>query len=116
MIVDATLVLCDGLRSYNTLPAIANCTVKDCTQATENEKCFYHLNTVNGFHSFIKNRYNFYRGIATKYLNRYNTLFSAAYRNIEALIIQAKQVLLKVGMVNQYHSNRQIGEEGLLAI
>lgn len=115
-IADATLVLCDGLRSYNRLSAIANCAVKDCSQAAENEKCFYHLNTVNGFHSFIKNRYNFYRGVATKYLNRYNTLFSAAYRNIEALIKQAKQVLLKVGMVNRYHSNRQTGEEGLLAI
>lgn len=30
-IADATLVLCDGLRSYNTRSSIVNCTVKDCT-------------------------------------------------------------------------------------
>lgn len=115
-IADATLVLCDGLRSYNALPAIANCTVKDCTQIAEDEKCFYHLNTVNGFHSFIKNRYNFYRGVATKYLNRYNALFSAAYRNVASLIKRVKQALLEVGRNNYYHSNKAAGEVGLLAL
>lgn len=115
-IADATLILCDGLRSYSTLLSIANCTVKDCTQMAEDEKCFYHLNTVNGFHSFIKNRYNFYRGVATKYLNRYNTLFSATYRNAGSLIKRVKQALLEVGGTNYYHSNKAAGETGLLAV
>lgn len=115
-IADATLILCDGLRSYNVLPTIANCTVKDCTQMEEEEKCFYHLNTVNGFHSFIKSRYNFYRGVATKYLNRYNALFAAAYRNVGNLIQHVKRALLVVGETNYYHSNKSAGEVGLLAI
>lgn len=30
--------------------------------------------------------YNFYRGVSTKYLNRYNVLFVAAYTNVGDLI------------------------------
>lgn len=115
-IADATLILCDGLRSYHILPTIADCAVKDCSKMAEDEKCFYHLNTVNGFHSFIKSRYHFYRGVATKYLNRYNTLFSAAYRNVASLIKQVRQALLEVGRINYYHSNKAAGEVDLLAI
>ena len=115
-IADATLILCDGLRSYHILPTIADCAVKDSSKMSENEKCFYHLNTVNGFHSFIKSRYNFYRGVATKYLNRYNALFSGAYRNVVGFIKRVKQALLEVGGIDYYHSNKVTGEVGLLAI
>ena len=41
---------------------------------------FFNLNTVNNLHSFIKNRCYDYQGVATKYLNRYNLVFRAAYR------------------------------------
>jgi hypothetical protein len=41
---------------------------------------FFSLNTVNNLHSFIKNRCYDYQGVATKYLNRYNLVFRAAYR------------------------------------
>ena len=58
-IADATLILCDGLRSYNILPTVADYTVKDCSKMAEDEKCFYHLNTVNGFHSFIEKPLSF---------------------------------------------------------
>ncbi len=51
-IADGTLALCDGLRSYHAFPGIADCTVKDCNNQRSEESCFYHLNTVNGFHSF----------------------------------------------------------------
>lgn len=115
-IASGTLILCDGLRSYGALPDIADCTVKDCNHPAEGEKCFYHLNTVNGFHSFIKGRYNFYRGVATKYLNRYNAMFSSTYRNAGSFIKQAKEALLKVGGVNYYHSIRTTRDTGLLAL
>ena len=59
-IAQETLILCDGLKSYRVLPAITACTIKDCSSMPANEKCFYHLNTVNIFHSFIKRRYDFY--------------------------------------------------------
>lgn len=115
-IADGTLILCDGLRSYNALSSIAECTIKDCACFVEEEKCFFHLNTVNGFHSFIKQRYNFYRGVATKYLNRYNALFASAYRNAETLIGLLKATLLIVSRIGHYHSNRDVREMGLLAI
>ena len=115
-IAQGTLALCDGLKSYNVLTKIADCTVKDCNTSSEEEKCFYHLNTVNGFHSFIKQKYNFYRGVATKYLNRYNVLFSAAYRHVDCLIEKLTKTLLTVGTMNLFHSNKDVKAMELLFI
>lgn len=75
------------------------CIVKDVT--TEKGGKFYNLNTVNGFHSFIKGRYKFYRGVATKYLNRYNELFSFAYRSAKDEMGQLYSQLLEVSSVKQ---------------
>lgn len=73
-----TLVLTDGLRSYPALKTLAECTIVDVNQ--EERGGVFHLNTVNSLHSFIKQTYRQYRGVATKYLNRYNALFSLAFR------------------------------------
>lgn len=115
-IAQGTLALCDGLKSYHILAKIADCTIKDCNTSTKEEKRFYHLNTVNGFHSFIKQRYDSYRGVAIKYLNRYNTLFSSAYRNIDSLIQKLAERLLSVGTTDYFHSNKDVKEQGLLFI
>lgn len=77
---DGVLAICDGFRSCSALKDIAQCTIKDINTVTEEEKAFYHLNTVYNFHSFIKEQYVFYRGIATKYLNRYNALFTVEWQ------------------------------------
>ena len=115
-IADGTLALCDGLRSYHAFPGIADCTVKDCNGCSADESCFYNLNTVNGFHSFIKQRYVFYRGVASKYINRYNALFSAAYRNAENIIRRLTDTVLTATGTDFYHSNRSIREMGLVII
>lgn len=115
-IADGTLALCDGLRSYHALPGIADCTVKDCTDPDGADSCFYNLNTVNGFHSYIKQRYVFYRGVASKYINRYNALFSTAYRNAEGIIRRLVEMTLMVTGTDYFHSNRDVREIGLLAI
>ena len=115
-IADGTLALCDGLRSYHALPGIADCIVKDCNDPGTEDTCFYNLNTVNGFHSFIKQRYVSYRGVASKYINRYNALFSSAYRNAEGIIKRLIGAVLKVTGIDYYHSNRDVREAGLLAI
>lgn len=73
-----TLVLTDGLRSYNVLETLVNCTVVDVNH--EESRGMFHLNTVNSLHSYIKETYEHYRGVATKYINRYNALFSVAFR------------------------------------
>lgn len=115
-IAQDSLVLCDGLKSYHGLAVATGCTVKDCHGATEEEKGFFNLNTVNGFHSFIKRRYDFYRGVATKYLNRYNALFAASYNNIELLVKQMCHTLLSMGSTNHYHSSKDVQELRLLAV
>jgi transposase-like protein len=62
-----TVVLCDGNQSYSVLE-------DKCTVATTKQ-----INKANGFHSFIKERLDAARGVATIYLNRYNALFSKVY-------------------------------------
>lgn len=77
-LADATLVLTDGLSSYHVLEMLADCTVVDISN--KERRGIFHLNTANSLHSFIKETYNHYRGVATKYINRYNALFSIAFR------------------------------------
>lgn len=115
-IADGTLALCDGLRNYHAFPGLADCIVRDCNAPDAEDSCFYNLNTVNGFHSFIKQRYVFYRGVASKYINRYNVLFSTAYRNAESIIKRLTDAVLAVTGTDYYHSNRDVREAGLLAI
>jgi transposase-like protein len=82
-IEESALVLCDGSASYNILSESVGCAVKNIFEEEYNGKHgkgFFNINTANCFHSFIKNRYNQYRGVATKYLNRYNQLFSKVFR------------------------------------
>ncbi len=115
-IADGTLVLCDGLRSCHALPGIADCAVRDCMNRESGDAHFFNLNTVNGFHSFIKKRYNFYRGVASKYINRYNSLFAAAYRNAESISRRLAETVLAVTDTNYYHSNKDVRTAGVLAI
>jgi len=71
---EGTVVLCDGNSSYNILE-------DKCTVATTKR-----INKVNGFHSFIKERLDAMRGVATVYLNRYNALFSMVYAADESVV------------------------------
>jgi hypothetical protein len=79
-----SLILCDGATNYNVLGESCGCPVMHVDK--KKGEGFAHVNTANGFHSFIKSRYNQFRGVATKYLNRYNTLFAGTYRNSENLV------------------------------
>lgn len=113
---DGMLVLCDGLRSYNALKNLADCTIKDINTVDEAEKNFYNLNTVNNFHSFIKARYGFYRGVATKYLNRYNALFTLAWRQGGSLIAGLCAKFFHPGTTDYHHGLRDVWEKGLLVL
>lgn len=115
-ISDGTLALCDGLMSYHTFTGIADCTVKDCMNQGCNDAYFFNLNTVNGFHSFIKRCYEFYRGVARKYINRYNTLFAVTYRNAESIIRRLTETVLEVTRTNYYHNNKDVRMTRILAI
>lgn len=114
-IVYGMLVHFDSLKSYRSLAVVAGCTMKDCHELIEEEKCFFNLNTVDGFHSFIKRRYDFYCGVATKYLNQYNTLFTSSYNNAADMIKCLYHVLLNAESINHYHSARNVRKMRLLA-
>jgi hypothetical protein len=79
---DGALVLCDGAKSFAALTG--TCEVRTIHQTEKGE--FSHINNVNGYHSFIKRRLDTYRGVATKYLNRYNALFSRAYGCVKSTV------------------------------
>lgn len=106
------LALCDGLRSYSVLP----CTVEDCSHIDAGQKKFFNLNTVNSFHSMIKRIYKDYRGVATGYLNRYNTLFSSLFRNNGMLSEKLNKVLLSPTSPKLWHSRKSILKDGLLLV
>lgn len=62
-----TVILCDGSKNYDVLED--RCTVAHSKR----------VNRVNGFHSFIKERLDAARGVATIYLSRYSALFSQIF-------------------------------------
>jgi len=70
-----TVILCDGKQSYNVLD-------EKCTVAVARR-----INKVNGFHSFIKEKLDSMRGVATIYLNRYNALFSKIYSADKSTVV-----------------------------
>jgi hypothetical protein len=107
------LVLCDGLKSYSSLGIEYGCSVKDVNYETDK---FFHLNNVNCFHSFIKQKYDFYRGVATKYLNRYNALFSIMYRAGKSFIKSITNMLCADNSKNSHFSKNTLKTLYLLAL
>lgn len=69
-----SFVMLDCSNSYNELLESKNCTKKVLISNESYDK-FNHLNTVNCFHKLIEERLQKHKGIASKYINRYNALF-----------------------------------------
>ena len=65
----------DGLASYNELTRETECNHKPLPTTKEYDKVNC-LNNVNCFDSRIQFQYRVYRGVSTKYINRYCSLFS----------------------------------------
>lgn len=74
-ITEKSLLLCDGAASYNDLAERTGCE-KIVLVGHESYNKVYHLNTVNSLHSRFKEMLRTFRGVATKYLNRYASLFT----------------------------------------
>jgi len=86
-----TVIMADGLKGYEVLKAENKCYVFNTDKIVGVEH--FHINTVNGFHSFIKERNRSARGYATKYLNRYCALFSKIYRSSEDVADEIYSIL-----------------------
>lgn len=113
-IVKNTIALTDGLRSYSVLETLADCTVVNVNNATGGSA--FNLNTVNGLHSFIKETYNHYRGVATKYINRYHALFSVAFRCASNLKDMLFASLCTVESKSHWHGVRDIRNYRLVTL
>ena len=94
--------------------------VKNCQKIVlNNHKDYnkaYHLNTVNGLHSRLKAMLYRYRGVSSKYLNRYLALFTAleqAGRSVfHPEIDSVRQMIAKVNAVRHV---RKLSTEAVLA-
>lgn len=64
----------DGLASYRALFRAKHCQWKELVEYKSYDRV-NHLNNVNSFHKKIEDIYNYYRGVSTKYINRYSSLF-----------------------------------------
>jgi hypothetical protein len=113
---EEALILCDGAGSYDVLGEGSTCSVKNVYEETgvnKGGKGFYNINMVNNFHSFIKERYTRYRGVATKYLNRYNALFSKVFRGGKDLADEVYNTL-RANNADHWHSINDVKSLRLL--
>jgi transposase-like protein len=97
-----TVVLCDGNQSYGVLE-------DKCTVAVTNR-----INKVNGFHSFIKERLNAARGVATIYLHRYTALFSKVYACDDSVVEDIFRLM--TSQTDSYRSIAHTQSQNLLTV
>lgn len=64
----------DGLESYTRMLQEKQCK-RTILKSYKEYDTVNHLNHVNSFHNEIEKQYEIYRGVASKYINRYNALF-----------------------------------------
>ena len=69
----------DGTSVYDQL-ASATGSFHQKTEERKDSKAEVNLNRINSFHSVIKSYYRHYRGVASKYINRYASLFAFAWK------------------------------------
>ena len=59
------------------------------------------------FHSFMKERLDAMRGVATLYLNRYNALFSKIYASDKSIIDEIYKLMISNGGTNNTIAHTQ---------
>jgi hypothetical protein len=101
------LMVCDGAVSYKILEEQAL-----CSTVAAGKGGFYRTNEINGYHSFIKERNRGARGFGTKYLNRYNALFSRVYRGSDFLTDELYKTMRSSG----FKTTTATQTEGLIAL
>jgi uncharacterized protein YdcH (DUF465 family) len=106
-----TLIMCDGAKSYNDFGKKNNCDVV----VIKERGGFTHTNTASSFHSLIKERYNKYRGVSTKYLNRYNALFAKLFRSNDDLADEIYSMMIS-NDTPRHHSVADVKALGLLGV
>jgi len=108
-IAEGSHVICDGASGYDVLFDALNCDVTH-THA-------HGINKVNGFHSFIKRRYySCYHGLATKYLNRYNSLFGLVYGRVQQAAESMRKLVCNNQGTGNFFKTSAVKTENLLTV
>lgn len=113
---DSSVIMCDGAQSYNGLVEHTHSKKVELISHESYDKV-YHLNTVNSLHSRFKDMMRQYRGVSTKYLNRYAALFTLMAQSI-AISLQeaADRIRHKLTTLRQYVTINSAKALGLLEI
>lgn len=113
-IAEGSVFQCDGATAYNQLIA-----EKKCIQVVLNSHAdynkVYHLNTVNGLHSRLKEIFKKYRSVSSKYLNRYLAMFVAT-EQLSERSSAVERIRLALTRTDSVHTIKQLLNQGLLAI
>lgn len=106
----------DGAKSYSILEEENECAVEGVSIKDQKQRKVANLNNVNSFHAFIKKRYGNYRGVATKYLNRYNALFSTSFRSRDAMINRLCEALLYPSPIDYSSTIKDVENDDLFEV
>lgn len=113
---ESGVFLCDGKKAYNKLIHAKKCE-KIVLKSHQDYNKAYHLNTVNGLHSRLKDMLYRYRGVSSKYLNRYLALFTALEQAGHSVFRpEVDSIRQLVAGVNAVKRIRSLYTEGILAI
>lgn len=112
-LAEESYVWIDGLRSYRELLESKRCNWLELKTYKKYDKV-NHLNNVNSFHEKMEKQYEIYRGVASKYINRYCALFTlqreyADMDNQEFLQL----ILIRLRKISDYFFVRQIKNDDL---
>lgn len=115
-IIPQSVLLCDGATAYNQLVSLLECKKVELI----GYKCYdrvYHLNTVNHLHSRIKEMIRQFRGVASKYLNRYLALFTIIASFSKSTVAESTDILRRSLAALRDHVTYDLSQTtGLLAI
>ena len=112
-ITTGSIIMCDGSLSYNKLISDTNSTKKSLI-GHESYTRLYHLNTVNSIHSRFSSMLRQFRGIATKYLNRYLALFKLIVMNTKGFGDFLFDVRRRLNVVAKSISIKSLNSAGVL--
>lgn len=115
-IIPQSVLLCDGAAAYNRLANLLECKKVELI-GHESYDRVYHLNTVNNLHSRIKEMLRQFRGVASKYLNRYLALFTIISSFTKSTVAESTDVLRhSLTALREHITYASSQSTGLLAI
>lgn len=101
-ILNQSIIYTDGAFCYDQLSIDTECKLVNLKTHNSYNKV-EHLNTVNNIHSLIQRVFAYYRGIATKYMNRYMSLFTIIRRYLSMDNNEKVELLIK--SIKSFHCN-----------